>query len=282
MPGLRDSRDSVSNQRRENIILKGNGSRKSQKRISLSYHITASLCSEGPLSWSRLQDCNLLSSFVTLYQVIKTSILAFARINYFCKEACLASPRCSRQIRRDIASFETPNRAVYTGHYFGGIWGMGKGAKESSKAKLGGEPTPGRVRRAFLWRNTLKGVSAEQPLEPLRLYWLQITPLIAMLGSCQETQPNTSCGFPKSLGGLPVLFYRYLNMWLERRLVVKEQQCSGITSHKAIWSWKATNYSALNSLVTLEHLGMIKHTTKNKSSLCRGQNGIVMLQQCTH
>jgi len=26
---------------------------------------------------------------------------------------------------------------------------------------------------------------------------------------------------------------------------------------------------------------MIKHTAKNKSSLCRGQNGTVFLQQCT-
>lgn len=45
-----------------------------------------------------------------------------------------------------------------------------EGSEGWAKAKLGGEPSPGRVRRALLWRNTLKGVSAEQPLEPLRLY----------------------------------------------------------------------------------------------------------------
>lgn len=50
---------------------------------------------------------------------------------------------------------------------------MGKGAKESSKAQLGAEPTPGKTGRVPLWRNTfpaLKGVSAEQLLEPLQLY----------------------------------------------------------------------------------------------------------------
>lgn len=77
------------------------------------------------------------------------STLAFARINYFHKEASLASPGRSRQIRHVTASLECTQPTTSEE-----IQGIGKGAKESSKAKLGGEPTPGRAERVPLWRNT--------------------------------------------------------------------------------------------------------------------------------
>lgn len=60
---------------------------------------------------------------------------------------------------------------------------MGKTAAESSKATLGGEPTPGRGQKNApleKYFQALKAASNEQPLEPLQFYWLQITPLIAM------------------------------------------------------------------------------------------------------
>lgn len=47
-----------------------------------------------------------------------------------------------QQMGHSTASLETSNKAVYTGYYFRGIQGMGKAATESSKATLGGEPTP--------------------------------------------------------------------------------------------------------------------------------------------